>query len=59
MKFSVDVESNDKSLGEVVEKAVAEYLWAHQEDYVGKQLKEIKIGAVIKVVDRPVDRGVS
>lgn len=59
MKFSVSVETKDRNLHNVVEKAVTEYLWLHQNDYVGSKVEVITVNVKVDVTDRPVDQGVS
>lgn len=57
MKFNITVKTEDKKLHDVVEKAVADYLWAHQGEYVGKKIQTIDV--TIDVTDRPLDHGCS
>ena len=59
MKFNVNVTTKDGKIKDVIEKAVADYLWAHQEDYFGKDIKTIEVTVKVEVTQRPVDRGVS
>ncbi len=59
MKFSVNVTTKDGKIKEVVEKAVADYLWAHLGEYVGKDVKTIEVVVKVDVTQAPLNQAVS